>query len=347
MRKNLIVVIFVAICLLLLGSGWCLADEIKLQSGQSITSHTPQASPEEVKAFWTKERLFQALQNPMTKEILTEDLKLTIQADEPVGELQASPGYCPDCPENQSNFDNMDMQPAGPGVSDAPCPASGYQWGYFHDNGAYPERVIGRLFFSDQTGATFVCSASLVERRTLLTAGHCVCDGAGSWYTNFYFIPGYKDGAEPYGRGLVANLFAFTNYFNTGIWSHDIAMAILDSDMGNTLGWLGYSANRDPATQDWLQVGYPAADPFDGKWLVAVLSRMGYRISGIGTPMPIAVGSILTQGASGGPWMVSDGEYLYANGVNSAKPVSCGETTISPYFGQDAWDIFIYAIERQ
>jgi hypothetical protein len=347
MRRKSVVVIFVAMFLLLLGSGWCLADEIKLQSGQTIITNTPQASPEEVKAFWTQERMFQALANPMVKEILTEDLKLTIDAEEPQGEPKSEAGYCPDCPANQSTYGNMDEEAAGTQTISSPCPASGYSWQYDYANGEYPERVMGRLFFTTETGGLAVCSASLVNRRLLLTAGHCVCNGAAAWYSNFYFIPGYKDGVEPYGRGYAANIIAFTNYFNTGIWSHDIAVMILTEDIGNSLGWLGFSANRDAGTQQWLQFGYPAADPFDGKWLVVVLSALGYRVGGIGTPMPTAVGSILTQGASGGPWIVTDADNIYANGVNSAKPVSCAETTISPYFGEDAWNMYIYARDNQ
>jgi hypothetical protein len=59
------------------------------------------------------------------------------------------------------------------------------------------------------------------------------------------------------------------------------------------------------------------------------------------------VGSIFTPGASGGPWIINvDGE-LYANGLNSAKPVSCAETSISPYFGEAAWNLYVYARDNQ
>lgn len=348
MRSKFIVASLVAICLLLLGSGWCLADEIKLQSGETIRVYTPQASETEVKAFWTNERLFQALQNPRTQEILTEDLKLTIDAAPPAGQPQLSPGYCPDCPENQSNYNDLFAAQSGPTVSnEAPCPASGYSWAYDYANTEYPERVTGRLFFTTDDGILSVCSASLVNRRQLLTAGHCVCSGNGAWYSNFYFIPGFKDGEEPFGQGYMSNIYVYNTYFETGVWSHDFAMAILTADMGNSLGWLGFAASWDPATLNWLQFGYPAREPFDGNWLVAVLSALGYRVSGIGDPYPVAVGSIFTPGASGGPWMIVIDDNLYANGVNSAKPVSCGETTISPYFGIDAWNMYEYVRDQQ
>jgi len=347
MRKNLFFVFFLTICLLILGTGWSLAEEIKLNDGKFITSHAPQTSPDEIKAFWTQERMFQALENPLIKEILTEDLKMKLDAAEPVGEPQNSPPYCPDCPKNQSDYGAMGQPEPGSSLSASPCPASGYTWAYDQANTSYPERVIGRLFLVTNTGALASCSASLINRRLVLTAGHCVCSGTGAWFSKFYFIPGYKNGAEPYGRGYEGNIFVYNDYLYTGVWSLDIAMMILTADMGNSLGWLGYSANRDPATQLWLQFGYPAQNPFDGNWLVSVLSRMGYRVSGIGSPYPVAVGSIFTPGASGGPWIVTNGSDLYANGLNSAKPVSCGETSISPYFGDAAWNIFEYAKDKQ
>ena len=349
MRNKSIVAVFVAICLLLLGSGWCLAEEIKLQSGETIRVYTPKANEAEVKAFWTKERLFQALQNPMTKEILTEDLKLTLDvATSALDEPKLAPGYCPDCPENQSNYGDLFNPPSESAVSnEAPCPASDYSWAYDYENTRYPERVNGRLFFTTDEGFLAVCSASLINRRQLLTAGHCVSNGNGAWFSNFYFIPGFKDGEQPFGQGYLDRIFVFINYFETGIWSHDFAMAILTTDMGESLGYLGFAAGWDPADLNWLQFGYPAQEPFDGNWLVTVLSALGYRVSGIGDPYPCAVGSIFTQGASGGPWMILIDDNLYANGVNSAKPVSCGETTISPYFGADAWDMYEYVRDRQ
>jgi hypothetical protein len=346
MRKIPFVAVFLAICLIVIGAGWSLAGEIKAQDGKDIVVYTPQGSTESIDTFWTKERMFQALQNPLTKEVSTEDLKLTLDAAEPAGEPKSSPGYCPDCPENQSNYDGLGQPEAGSTLS-SPCPASGYSWNYNYNNTNYPERVVGRLFMVTNTGGLASCSAALVNRRLLLTAGHCVCDGNGNFYGNFYFSPAHKNGDEPYGRGYAAYLYVYNDYLNTGVWALDMAMITLTADMGNSLGWLGYSTNRDPASQYWIQYGYPAQDPFDGNWLVVVGSGMGYRVSGIGSPYPIAVGSIFTPGASGGPWIVQDGDNIYANGVNSCKPVSCAETTISPHFGDAAWTLYITARDNQ
>jgi hypothetical protein len=51
---------------------------------------------------------------------------------------------------------------------------------------AFPRDLHGKLFFS--LGASnFVCSATVVFRSTIATAGHCVSNGAGLFATNVLF----------------------------------------------------------------------------------------------------------------------------------------------------------------
>ena len=44
------------------------------------------------------------------------------------------------------------------------------------------------------------------NRDTVLTAGHCVNDGPGAFHTNWMFVPGYRDGARPYGTWTARDL---------------------------------------------------------------------------------------------------------------------------------------------
>ena len=61
---------------------------------------------------------------------------------------------------------------------------------------------VGALFEHDASGAHF-CTASVVAspgEDLLITAAHCISDGDGSGYkSDIVFIPGYHDGATPYG----------------------------------------------------------------------------------------------------------------------------------------------------
>lgn len=63
----------------------------------------------------------------------------------------------------------------------------------------YPFRAAGKLFFN--IGAsTYLCSASLIKKGLVVTAAHCVANfGARQFYSNWRFVPGYDNGAAPYG----------------------------------------------------------------------------------------------------------------------------------------------------
>lgn len=67
--------------------------------------------------------------------------------------------------------------------------------------------TVGRLFFTDH-GEDSSCTATVVEaenRSTVVTGGHCVNNtnligNDDQWASNVLFIPGYRDGAAPYGK---------------------------------------------------------------------------------------------------------------------------------------------------
>ena len=91
----------------------------------------------------------------------------------------------------------------------------------------------------------------------------------------------------------------------------------------------------------WNQWGYPAAEPFDGSKLVKNVSYYGTIDCSEGTPCTTGVGSPLTQGSSGGPWVyLSDDGYHYANGLNSYSYTNCNYNMFSPYFDSKIWDLY-------
>ena len=73
---------------------------------------------------------------------------------------------------------------------------------------ALPYRTIGKWFFTKPGAGNFVCSASVIGRRIVVTAGHCLHSGNGSgtgWFSNFLFVPSYRAGAAPFGYGRAGN----------------------------------------------------------------------------------------------------------------------------------------------
>ena len=80
--------------------------------------------------------------------------------------------------------------------------ASGLPWA----GGGAVARTTGRVFFT-LNNVQYSCSGSAVASKNqdvVMTAAHCVSDGAGHWATHWTFVPGYTDGHEPYAQRLQA-----------------------------------------------------------------------------------------------------------------------------------------------
>lgn len=147
-----------------------------------------------------------------------------------------------------------------------------------------PYRRSGKLFF-DIGSSTFICSASLVKPGIVVTAAHCVADfGNSSFYSNWEYVPGYKDGVGPWGTWTTTDAYVVTSYldgtdpcaFSGIVCENDVAVLVLDSQLddtgspyyvGESTGWYGYSWNgygfngvglADGNKALFTQLGYPA-----------------------------------------------------------------------------------------
>jgi len=212
----------------------------------------------------------------------------------------------------------------------------------------YPYRTIGKLFFR-RGGRSYVCSAASIGNNAIYTAGHCLHAGNNSssgWATNVVFVPGYRDGNAPYGQWQARQLFVRTAWYRHGIskgLAQDMGGAILYPKSGRKIsqrvGWLGFAWNWS-RYQHWAQHGYPAASPFNGRRLIANYSSYAYQGSVGANPRPTGVGSDLTGGSSGGPWILRFGTANYVNGVNSYRRRSRPQEMFSPYFDNNAKSLF-------
>ncbi|MEW5830368.1 MAG: trypsin-like serine protease [Chloroflexota bacterium] len=218
----------------------------------------------------------------------------------------------------------------------------------------YPFRTVGKLFFK-QYGTSYVCSASVLGPRGIVTAGHCVHAGNGlstGWSTNVVFIPAYRNGAAPYGQWSVPVLRTFTDWYNNGDngdFDHDWGAGAITQikngkNIGQTVGYLGYAWNQS-RNQDWWLLGYPQASPFTGKYMVLCTSAYAYNSPFYsGGPAPVTVGCDATGGTSGGPWIKSFGSGNYVNGVNSHRATARPKELSSPYAdGSTKTSIFDWA----
>jgi hypothetical protein len=183
----------------------------------------------------------------------------------------------------------------------------------------YPFRAAGKLWFLIGT-STFVCSASLIKPGIVVTAAHCVANfGKSQFYSDWRFVPAYNNGSAPYGVWTARSATILTSYFNgtdpcaqSGvICQDDVAVITLNQNggayPGPATGWFGYGWNGYSYNQSGqaliTQLGYPVA--LDGGLLMERNDSQGSITPSLSNNT--VIGSLMTGGSSGGPWLVNLG----------------------------------------
>ncbi len=214
-----------------------------------------------------------------------------------------------------------------------------------------PYRRAGKLYMAFG-GNTYnsVCSASLIGKSLLITAAHCVHDygqGANGWARKVFFVPA-KDSASVPDLGYTSTQYLIsTTYYNGNdtctlpgiVCNNDIALVALDNNSfgqqaGNHFGWFGYGWNGysyaipgssyqsvfgNKLFASITQLGYPAS--FDSGSKMQINTGYG-AFYGLGNLKNTWLGSAMTGGSSGGPWLVNfginavGGNYGFANARN-------------------------------
>jgi V8-like Glu-specific endopeptidase len=179
---------------------------------------------------------------------------------------------------------------------------------------AYPYRTSGRLFAHDPQNGEFHCSASVIQRRLVVTAGHCVYDAVnGYWYTNFRFIPAYDRGEAPFGAwdaehawttrswieggGLFPNAGDFAILVMTDQFVESEARAIAE-----IVGWLGWQTDL-VANSHVTMLGYPGN--LDNGHRMQQTNAQTFAPA---VPNAAEFGSAHGPGSSGGPYILNFGE---------------------------------------
>lgn len=191
-------------------------------------------------------------------------------------------------------------------------------------NTQWPYRAAGKLFFLDG-GDPYVCSASLIDRGLVVTAAHCVSEyGKNRMFSNWRFVPGYRDGATPFGVWEAAKAYVLDAYpTGTGpcdygvVCRDDVALLVLKPNTdpadnkpyfaGDRTGWFAYASGPTSFTSSGAthitQLGYPACldnggmmERNDAQGVISASNRNN-----------TVFGSLMCDGASGGPWIANFG----------------------------------------
>jgi len=241
---------------------------------------------------------------------------------------------------------------------------------------SYPWRAAGKLYF-DIGSNRFVCSASMIAPGLLVTAAHCVYEfgtnSAAGWHSNYAFVPAQNtaNATPPYGAWAAEREIIATAYYNGTdsctqkgvICSNDVAVLTMapnedDKLPGNVVGWFGYGWNGYSFTPSFggaslasfTQLGYPVA--FDSGLMMERNDGVGSYWAPGGSVRQTILGSAMTGGSSGGPWLVNFGAVPSVSSAaslgNSANSqivegvTSWGYTTVgsntqgASWFGQNA-----------
>lgn len=177
----------------------------------------------------------------------------------------------------------------------------------------YPYRAIGKLFFTIPGKGNFTCSASVIQNRIVLTAGHCVHSGTSAgFYTNFSFVPAFNNGTAPVGTWTPTFVTATSQWISGGgtlpnasdIGMLEIADRTINgvvTKIGDATGFLGWQTSS-LANNHVHSFGYPN-NLDSGTLMHQVAAQSGVAVS----PNNIQIGSDMQAGSDGGPWIQNFG----------------------------------------
>jgi len=169
--------------------------------------------------------------------------------------------------------------------------------------------ATGKIFFT-MDGQDYVCSGAVVASANadvVITAGHCVKNGRGSWAVNWTFVPGFTQGSRPYGSWTARRFFAANQWTHAANDNYDVAFATLNpqysaghaTHIGQVADALPIAFSQRAAEE--FAFGYPAEPPYSGGGLYYCSGRV--TADAFHASPDSGLRCVMTAGSSGGPWL--------------------------------------------
>ncbi|MEU5222356.1 ricin-type beta-trefoil lectin domain protein [Streptomyces toyocaensis] len=246
------------------------------------------------RAFWTTERLKSAKELP-APSVRSGDVR--VQSDGNQGPAVRIPPVELPVTANGTSASGLSALASSP-----------TRW----TGGGLVGTTAGKVFFTRANGSAYACSASAVNsvnKSTLLTAGHCIVDGrTGEVYRNWVFIPGYDEGARPFGTFTAAQLLHDADYVSSGgNLNYDYGFVVVSRDNTRSLtdivGGQGLAFNTAAPGVRVHSFGYGASDAEgNGQWMNHCEGDTREDVGRADSTM-LGIDCVQTGGSSGGPFL--------------------------------------------
>lgn len=290
-------------------------------------------------AYWTPERMAQAKSLDLPKVDRKNEKQLSLselkaqQSGDPI-DHEGSPPSVEFEPDNHQLFqpiDDIKAQPLDVGSLNEQFTSA--QLTPTSASSVYPYRAVGKLFFTTPNGNA-TCSGAVIAPRVVLTAGHCVHNGKGNWYSNFMFVPAFSNGSAPYSSWTSTYMASTGTWVNGGgtvpnsadwamIEIADQSVSGTTQSLGRVTGWLGFLTLSTMPNHSTI-LGYPTA--FDnGQLMHQVSAQSSVAVA----PNNAEYGSDMGSGAGGGPWIQNFGAASsgQSGGLNAVRNRIVGVTS--------------------
>jgi hypothetical protein len=323
----------------------------------TLSATAAQLRTQSTQAYWTPERLASAKPMPLplapstaASTSRTGSVGPSVGGDGKPGIVHATPDlrHLLFAPSLNPALEEGVAEPQMRGTSGAPFTSSRAVFGGLSAaERTYPNRINGKLFFTQPGVGNFVCSATVQRPGIITTAGHCVHRGSGGaagFFTNFLFVPAFRNGAAPF------NSWPWTFVVVTGTWATgggvvpnaaDYAIIELRPTLcsgavrfiGNCIGFAGFQTGPFLTTEHITSMGYPCnIDSCN------IMHRVDAEPHRNFAPNNTTIGSDMRGGSSGGGWYQNYGEYgagqpgtATNTGINRLRGVtSFGFVSFSP-----------------